>query len=170
MRADDVGDDHQIPVRLKAHRQRPKHLGFVEHIDVVVDDDHMFDVWIGDQGSERGLLRFAFGSFLDRDVTVRAGGAGDRHVDAGGARHDFLDALEQAAQSRRGADDVVLEMGAMDALIDRIFPHGDRGDFDVGLLAFFIVVMRPLAEGAFVMALFRRHDAFDDDLGVAPAP
>ena len=26
--------------------------------------------------------------------------------------------------------------------------------------------MRPLAEGAFVVALFWRHDAFDDDLGV----
>src|SRR5688572_31512124 len=102
----------------------------------------MFDVWIGDQGSERGLFRFTFGSLLNRDVTMRAGGAGDRHVNPGRARHDFLNALEQAALSWRSADDVVLEVGAMNALIDRILPHRDRRDFDVGLLAFFVVVMR----------------------------
>ena len=61
------------------------------------------------------LLGIALGAFLDRDVAVRAGGAGDRHVDAGGAGHDFLNALEQTPQSRRGADDVVLEVGAVDA-------------------------------------------------------
>jgi len=31
-----------------------------------------------------------------------------------------LDALEQAAQSGCGADDVVLEVGAVDALVDRM--------------------------------------------------
>ena len=58
----------------------------------------------------------------------------------------------------------MFEVGAVDALIDWIFPHGDGGDLDVGLLAFLIIIMRPLAEGAFVMALVRRYDPFDDDL------
>ena len=62
--------------------------------------------------------------------------------------------LSRLPKPRRGADDVMLEMGAVDALIDRIFAHGDRGDFDVGLLAFLIVVVRPFAERAFVVALF----------------
>ena len=60
----------------------------------------------------------------------------------------------------------MLEVGAVDALIDRIFPHGDRGHLDIGLLAFLIIVMRPFAEGAFVLPFFRRHNAFDDDLAV----
>ena len=51
-------------------------------------------------------------------------------------------------------------------LVDRIFPHGDGGNFDVGLLALLIIIMRPFAEGAFVLAFFWRHDAFDDDLAV----
>ena len=66
-------------------------------------------------------------------------------------------------KSRRGADDVVFEMGAVDALINRIFAHGDRGNFDVGLLAFLIIVVRPFAERPFVVAFMRRHDSFDND-------
>ena len=55
-------------------------------------------------------------------------------------------------------------MGAVDALVNRIFAHRDCGYFDVWLLAFLIIIVRPLAEGAFVMALVRRYDPFDDDL------
>ena len=56
-------------------------------------------------------------------------------------------------------------MGAVDALVNRIFAHRDCGYFDVWLLAFLIIIVRPLAEGAFIVSLFRRHDAFDDNLG-----
>ena len=74
--------------------------------------------------------------------------------------------LVQTAQARRRADDVVLEVGAVDALINRIFPHGNRGNLDVGLLALLIIIMRPLPEGAFVLSFFWRHNALDDDFAV----
>ena len=43
----------------------------------------MFDIRIGNESRQRGLLRLALGAFLERDVAVGAGGARDRHVDAG---------------------------------------------------------------------------------------
>ena len=72
--------------------------------------------------------------------------------------------FKQAAQAGRGADDVVLEMGAVDALVNGVFAHGDGGNFDVGLLAFLIIVVRPFAERPLVVAFMRRHDSFDNDL------
>ncbi len=65
MRADDVGNDDQIAIRLKSHGQRPEHLGFIEYINIVIDDDHMLNVRIGDKRAERRLFRLAFGPFLD---------------------------------------------------------------------------------------------------------
>src|SRR5438309_8738223 len=124
----------------------------------------MLDIWIGDKGRQSGLFGIAFGALFDRNIAVRARGAGDRHVDPGGAGHDFLNALEQAAEAGRGTDDVMFEVRAVDALVDRIFAHGDRRHFDERLVTFLIIVVRPFAKRAFVVALFRGYDAFDDDL------
>ena len=123
----------------------------------------MLDIWIGDKGRQSGLFGIAFGALFERNIAVRARGAGDRHVDPGGAGHDFLNALEQAAEAGRGADNVMFEVRAVDALVDRIFAHGDRRHFDERLVTFLIIVVRPFSEGAFVLPFFRRHHTLDDD-------
>ena len=56
-------------------------------IDVVVDHDDKLDIRIGNKGRQRRLFRFALGPLLERDVAMSARRAGDRHVDAGRARH-----------------------------------------------------------------------------------
>src|SRR5262245_39047907 len=166
MRADDVGNDYQIAVGLKAHSQRPQNLCLIEYIDIIVDNDDELDIRVRYKGRQSRLLRLALGPFFDRDVTMRPRGAGDRHIDAGGAGNRFLNALVQASQPRRGADDIVLKVGAVDALINGIFPHRDRRDFDIGLFPLFIIVVRPFTERTLVLPLFWRHNALDDDFAV----
>ena len=64
VRADDVGNDHQIAVRLKAHGQRPQYLRLVKYIDIVVDTDDELDVRIRHKSRQGRLFRLALGAFL----------------------------------------------------------------------------------------------------------
>src|SRR4030095_8699506 len=79
--ANHVGNDYKVTVPATAGGDRPKNLGIVKDIDVLVDHHDVLDPAVYAESGDDCLSPLPRGGFLDLDVGVKAATARGRQVD-----------------------------------------------------------------------------------------
>src|ERR1700691_4243105 len=122
-----VADDQNVAVALHAGCDRPFDFDRIEHIDVVIDHDDMFDIHDRER-SEQRVLAIA-GLLLDRDHRMPEGDAAHRHVDVLDDDACGAQGLTDRGITRRRHQPGIFP-GHMQRVIDRVAPHRHGLDAD----------------------------------------
>ena len=153
-------------IGLKAIRHRPEHLLFVEDVDILVDDDHVFQQHIRGEGGADRVLRLTRRTLGNRNIGVKTTVAGNRHADVFRRRHGLAHGFEQRGFARYRTHQLVFRIARVNVLENVIFPVRDRGDFDDLAIVFRNGVAGEFAERSLLAPNVGENLAFDHHLRV----
>ena len=135
-------------------------------IHVLIHHHHLLDVVVAGEGAHHDVLCLALAALphLHCQVVAHDAAAAEMHVQHVGEA--ALQVRQHRGFARDAAEQQVFQPAADDGVEDGRLARGDAVHLDDVAPGAFAVVLRELAEGAFLLAGFAQDAAFDDDLGL----